>query len=170
MNRKLFLLLSCLLVCTISLSQTNVFKLRIEPRNSAGELGVLATLTNLSVHVYTIPSFSNTTSLMLPKACILIPEIEMDNANITDGIQQGFFYSELSKKANIQFKPGESYQIWVPLNERISDLTGIASPSKVDKVKKVRFKLTEFKAFTIVDKKIHLVDTTLYSNWLNINL
>ena len=94
--------------------------------------------------------------------------MEMDNGEVADGIKQGFFYSELSEISNIRFKSGESYQIWISLKERINDLTGIASPSKIDKVKRVRLKLTKFKAFTIVDKKIHMVDTVLYSNWIDI--
>ena len=168
MGKWFILLLGCLLVCTISFAQTNVFKLRIESCSVSREAGVLATLTNVSNHIYTVPSFSNAIPLVTPRASILIPEMEMDNGEVADGIKQGFFYSELSEISNIRFKSGESYQIWISLKERINDLTGIASPSKIDKVKRVRLKLTKFKAFTIVDKKIHMVDTVLYSNWIDI--
>ena len=168
MKRHLFLSLCSLFVCTISFAQTNVFKLRIESCSVAREAGVLATLTNVSNHIYTVPSFSNAIPLVIPRASILIPEMEMDNGEVADGIKQGFFYSELSEISNILFKSGESYQILIPLKEHINDLTGIASPSKIDKVKRVRLKLTKFKAFTIVDKKIHMVDTVLYSNWIDI--
>ena len=95
MKRHLFLSLCSLFVCVICFSQTNVFKLRIELCSTSYEVGVLATLTNVSNHIYTVPSFSNAIPLIIPRASILIPEMEMDNGEVADGIKQGFFYSDL---------------------------------------------------------------------------
>ena len=167
MKKRLTVLLCSLFMSGITFAQTNIFELRIEPRDA----GVWATLTNLSNYVYIIPSFSQATPAQLPNTSILIPEIEMDNNDIADGMQQGFFFAESWKKKNLIINPGESYQIWVSYKERLdneSGLTGIAYPSIANKIKKVRFKLDKFKAFTVVDKKLHVIDTTLYSNWIDV--
>ena len=93
MKRHLFLSLCSLFVCVISFSQTNVFKLRIESCSVSREAGVLATLTNVSNHIYTAPSFYNAIPLVIPRASILIPEMEMDNGEVADGNKQGLLYS-----------------------------------------------------------------------------
>ena len=102
-----------------------------------------------------------------PHACILVPELEYKDGSMHEGLDLGFFYFTHEGKKELKILPGESYSCNIAyLCEQ--QIMGMLRRSDLGNVKQIRVRLKKFKALKTGNKYFDVIDTTLYSNWIDI--
>lgn len=168
-KHKIVCALFCLFISIVGYTQVNQFELNIVLKYTGNIPGCLATLTNISNRPYVISGTANAHIYPYPFSSHLVPEIEMKDGSIKEGTPQGFFY--LEHERNIYINSKDSYKIWIPIPLWLNDSRGVIQDEYINEIKKIRFRIEKFKALTMDDdiENYQVVDTTLYSNWVDIS-
>ena len=140
--------------------------------NSDSGTFVELTLKNTSTgDRYMFSSLSDSNTPTGPINCILKSEVEYKDGITRNSNKQGFMYFNDGEKIFI-LKAQNSYKYKIPLLYRsepnsITGVVGVVSRSDLGNVKRIRFLLDQVKAVK-AGNTIEKIDTTLYSNWIDI--
>lgn len=129
------------------------------------------TLTNQSPNArYFFTPLSDAAMSECPEHAILVPEYECKDGSVKEGVKQGFFYVAHEGMDVLIIPPqGGSYSCQMPFNHH-PESAGMIKRADIDKVKKVRVRLEKVFALKSREANWEKVETTLYSNWVDINL
>jgi hypothetical protein len=153
---------------TIGYAQNADFDLSLKLNTQSNRYYFEVVLTNTSSDAtYTFNRSSDSCLGGYPHACILVPELEYKDGSMHEGLDLGFFYFTHEGKKELKILPGESYSCNIAyLCEQ--QIMGMLRRSDLGNVKQIRVRLKKFKALKTGNKYFDVIDTTLYSNWIDI--
>ena len=170
--KKHFILLCIVLLNIATFAQGQGLVLISRLINSNSETFIELTLKNTSTgDRYIFSNLSDSNTPTGPINCILKSEVEYKDGIIRNSNKQGFMYFNDGEKIFI-LKAQNSYEYKIPLlyhsdPNSITGVMGVVSRSDIGDVKRVRFLLDQVKAVK-TGNNIEKIDTTLYSNWIDI--
>jgi hypothetical protein len=170
--KKHFILLCIVLLNITAYAQGQGLVLISRLINSNSETFIELTLKNTSTgDRYIFSNLSDSNTPTGPINCILKSEVEYKDGIIRNSNKQGFMYFNDGEKIFI-LKAQNSYKYKIPLlyhsdPNSITGVMGVVSRSDIGDVKRVRFLLDQVKAVK-KGNNIEKIDTTLYSNWIDI--